>query len=74
MNAPHPLIAVAMAKPMTHRVTTVYADGRERHHDTRSLGAAENFAVGERRKIGRKLLDRETGATVQVAYVEVAAL
>ncbi len=64
----------ALAQPLTHRVTTVYADGATKHHDTRGLAQAENWAVGERRKIGRALIDRMTGATVSVVSVEIVAL
>ena len=62
------------AKPMTHRVTTVYADGVTKTHDTRSLGAADNFAIGERRKTGRELIDRATGKTVRIIDVIVSTL
>ena len=63
-----------LAHPLTHRVATLYASGEVKTHDTRSLGAAENFAKGERRKIGRDLIDRDTGKTVQVIAVMVDAL
>lgn len=68
------LIAAAQAAPLTHRVTTIYTDGAERTHDTRSLATAENYATGERRKIGRDLINRETGATVRVTDVTVAPI
>lgn len=64
-------INAALAMPLTHTVVTVYADGSERRHGTRSMATAENFAVGERRKIGRDLTNRETGATVRVVAVRV---
>lgn len=70
----HPLIAAALAAPKTHRVVTTYAGGKTRWHDTRSLATAENYADGERRKIGRKLIDRESGTTVRVVSVNVSAL
>ncbi len=70
----HPLILRAMAQPVTHRVVTVYADGRRLAYDTRGPGQAENWATGERRKIGRDLIDRDTGATVRVVAVEVETL
>ena len=63
-----------LAKPLTHRVTTLYASGAVKTHDTRSLGAAENWAIGETRKVGRKLIDRTTGKTVEVVGVMVEAL
>lgn len=67
-------IAAAFAQPLTHRVSTVYASGLVKTHDVRSLGAANNWAIGERRKIGRKLLDRTTGETVEVVAVEISEL
>lgn len=67
-------IAAALAQPLTHRVSTVYAGGLVKTHDVRSLGAANNWAVGERRKIGRKLLDRATGEAVEVIAVEISEL
>jgi hypothetical protein len=71
---PHPLINAALAAPKTHAVLTVYADGTVKHHETRSLATAENFAIGERRRIGRDLLNRETGDTVRIVSVEVVKL
>lgn len=70
----HPLIAAALAAPKTHAVVTTYADGTVQRHETRSLATAENWAIGERRKIGRTLIDRATGRNVQVVSVEVVAL
>ena len=63
-----------LAQPLTHRVTTLYANGTVKTHDTRSLGAAENFAIGETRKVGRKLIDRATGQAVEIVGVMVEAL
>lgn len=65
------LINAALAAPKTHSVVTRFADGRERRFDTRCIGSAENHAVGERRKIGRDLIDRLTGDTVRVVSVEI---
>jgi hypothetical protein len=70
----HPLIAAALAAPKTHRVLVQYAAGNVRHHDTRSHDSAETYADGERRKIGRKLVDRVSGETVTVVSVDVVAL
>lgn len=67
-------IAAALAAPKTHAVVTEYACGKVRRHETRNAAAAENFAVGERRKIGRDLICRETGKTVRVVKVSVVAL
>lgn len=67
-------LAEQLARPMTHRVTTLYEGGAVKTHDARSLGAAENWATGERRKIGRDLISRETGETVRVADVLVSQI
>lgn len=68
------ILAAMLARPMTHEVVTVFADGKTRAFPVRSLAQAENYAVGERRKIGRDLINRDTGATVCVIAVEVRAL
>jgi hypothetical protein len=68
------LIQAALAAPKTHAVLTAYADGRVKRHETRSLATAENHAIGERRKIGRDLIDRQTGRTVRVVSVEVVGI
>lgn len=62
------------AKPRNWRVTTHYTDGRTRHHDTHSAAQAESYAVGERRKIGRDLISRETGEPVRVERVAIAKI
>ena len=67
-------IAMHLARPMTHVVVTRFADGATRRHEVRSIGAAENYAVGEKRKIGRDLLNRETGALVRVVAVDIESL
>lgn len=67
----HPLILAALAKPITHNVVTIFADGTERSLGVRSLAAGENYAIGERRKIGRDLISRETGGIVRVVAVEI---
>lgn len=74
MTHPHPAIAAALAAPMTHTVLTAYADGTVRKHDARNLAAAQNWAVGERRKIGRDLVSRETGKPVRVVSVEILGI
>lgn len=68
------LINAALAAPKTHAVVTTYACGKVRRHETRSAATAENYAVGERRKIGRVLIDRETNANVTVKAVDIVAL
>lgn len=68
------LISNHLARPLTHRVTTVYEGGTTRTHDVRSEAQANNHATGERRKIGRDLISRETGVTVRVIAVTVDAI
>lgn len=68
------LIAANLAKPMTHVVVTTYANGTAKRHETRSAAQAENYAIGERRKIGRALLDRVTGEPVRVVSVTISPL
>jgi hypothetical protein len=70
----HPLIARELAKPITHEVRTTYANGRVRTHGTRSAATAENYAITERRYIGRTLIERATGQTVTVVSVNIVAL
>lgn len=72
------LIAAQLAKPKTHKVVTRYAGGATAELEHRSAAAAENYAVGERRKIGRDLISRNedltAGPMVRVVAVEVVAL
>lgn len=68
------LIQAQLAKPLTHRVTTVYEGGAVRTHDVRSLAQAENHATGERRKIGKSLISRETGERVKVLTVTIDSI
>jgi len=68
------LITRAQAMPLTHRVVTLYASGKTRTHDTRSAKAAENYAYGERHKVGRDLIDRMTGAPVRVVSVDIVEI
>lgn len=67
-------LATQLARPLTHRVTITYQDGKQRTHDTRSESAAQNYATGERRKIGRDLINRETGERVRVVSVTISAI
>lgn len=67
-------INAALAAPKTHAVVTTYASGATRSFETRCAGSAENYAIGERRKIGRELISRETGETVRVVAVDIVRL
>lgn len=68
------LIAKMQSMPKAFEVVTLFADGTSRTYQTATRGQADNYAVGEKRKIGRTLLNRDTGATVEVVDVYVAAL
>ena len=68
------LIAARLAAPKSFKVVTTYADGATREHQTETIGQANNYAIGERRKIGRDLINRETSLTVRVVSVEVLPL
>lgn len=68
------LIAKRLAAPKQFRVVTLYASGVVKTHDTETIGQAENWATGERHKIGRDLIDRMTGEKVRVVSVEIVAL
>lgn len=71
MNNVPPSLAAALAAPKTHKVLTLYECGKVRDHQTRNLASAENYAIGERRKIGRALIDRESGKEVRVCSVTI---
>jgi hypothetical protein len=73
MNAMN-LINAALAMPHTHAVVTKFADGGERKFTTRNLASAQNFAVGERRKIGKDLISREANQKVRIVAVEVVEI
>ena len=58
------IIARINAMPKEWKCTT-------REHLTATEGQAKNYSVAEARKIGRDLVNRETGATVRVVAVTV---
>ncbi|MFN3549264.1 MAG: hypothetical protein ACK4U0_17390 [Mesorhizobium sp.] len=64
-------IASLMAAPKLWRVTTTYACGKRRTEEMTTEDQAKNCAIGERRKIGRDLIDRATGAVVRVVSVDI---
>lgn len=68
------LITRMQAMPKTHAVVTRFADGSERRFETATEGQANNYAVGERRKVGRDLINRETGNTVRVVAVDIVRI
>lgn len=65
------LIAKELAKPATHVVVTRYADGSDHRFAARSAAAAENYATGERRRIGMALLNRQTGVSRTAVAVAI---
>ena len=67
-------LAHILAQPITHNVVVTYRDGTSRSLGVRGEKAAENNARGERRLIGRPLIERETGRTVHVVSVEVVPI
>jgi hypothetical protein len=64
-------LAVLAARPREWRVTTHYAGGATKAHDTHNEAGANNYALGERRKLRRDLIDRATGATVCVTIARI---
>lgn len=70
MNIEAMLSALAAA-PKPFKVVTTYECGKVRSLDVHSAAAGETHAFGERRKIGRNLIERETGRTVRVVSVEI---
>lgn len=67
-------LLAALAAPKTHKVETTYASGIVKRFDTRNAASAEMHAIGERRKIGRDLIDRMTGEIVRVVSVTVSPI
>jgi hypothetical protein len=65
---------MATTPHFTHRVTTEYLSGDLRTFEVRSADQAANHSVLEIRKIGRDLVDRETGKKVRVIAVRVELL
>lgn len=70
MNVMDRLNALAAA-PKPWLVTTTYADGSVRILRQPREAMARSYAADVSRKIGRKLIDRDTGATVMVVSVDV---
>ncbi len=68
------LISRLQSMPKAFAVVTRFADGSERRYETATEGQARNYAVGESRKIGRDLINRETGKTVRVNAVDVVKI
>jgi hypothetical protein len=74
-NTIESLIAAQLTKPITHHVVTTWSDGETLTHPTTSDSAAENWAIGERRKIGREVTRRKfPNGRARIISVEVVAL
>lgn len=65
------VLAAIASGPKPFRVVTTYASGAIKSLDCHSAEAAENHAFGERRKIGKVLIDRLTNLPVRVVSVSV---
>jgi hypothetical protein len=57
--------------PKPWLITTTFADGRTRELRQPFEASARNYAERESRKIGKRLICRDTGATVMVVSVTV---
>lgn len=68
------LIAHRLAAPKQFAVVTTFADGTTRQFEHETRGQADNYAVRESRKVGRVLLNRDTGAEVRIVSVDVVGL
>ena len=67
-------IADRLAAPQNFAVVVTYAGGFSRTLTTETAGQAENYAHGQRAKIGRDLIDRDTGKTVRVVSVTISEI
>lgn len=65
------IIARMRAMPKAWRVVTIYDNGTSRTHETATEEQANNYATGDRRRIGKPLVDRASGRTVIVVSVTV---
>lgn len=78
MTKAEALIRAALAAPKTHVVLTLWDDGHIDRHESSSLAAAENWAVAERRRIGREFIRRNpdltAGPKARVVSVEVLGI
>jgi hypothetical protein len=68
------LIQQQLSRPKTHKVVTRYESGKVYEFEVASEAQAENYAVGQRRKIGKDLIDRDSGETVRVVSVEIVRI
>jgi hypothetical protein len=67
------LLTELAARPKTHRVTSVFSDGKVRTFDAHSGAAAEAHAKGLRRFLNRRETNR-AGVVVWLVSVDVEAI
>lgn len=70
----HEIIARRAAAKKNFNVVTTYADGSTIDHLTETRGQAETYKAVRSGKIGRDLINHETGETVRIVSVEIVAL
>ncbi len=63
-----------LAAPKQWKVVTTYADGSVREHLTETRGQAETYVAMTSGKIGKTLIDRETGEKRTVISIEIEKL
>lgn len=68
------ILADQLARPKTHSCVVRYLDGREYRIDHPSRRQAENCAERNARRIGKPVIDRDTGLIVVVSSVTVEAI
>jgi len=68
------IIAKRQAAPKRYCVVTAYDNGTERTHYTETKSQAENWAIGERRKLGHSFQDRESGEILTRVSVTIDAV
>ena len=68
------LIAARLAAPKRFSVTVTYSSGRTYVHETETLEQARNHSRNFTPKIGRDLIERETGKPVQIVSVTISPL
>ncbi len=74
MNRIEEIIATRSSAPKAFRAVTTYDNGTERMHETETESQAQNWAIGERQKIGIPFVDRDSGEPVMRVSVTVEAI
>ncbi len=65
------LIQKRLEAPKNFRVVTIYRDGATKAFEVETMGQAENYATGQRRKVGKELIDRFSAKRVMVVNVVI---